>query len=252
MTPRASLLVILCVALPLAAQTRTTNRIVVKLEGDCGFVRSLSVVLRGDELGMLELTRAGNEWNAKREYSFDATGATASLRFHPGRTACLRALPDKDDENGNPIAKFVFRCAGAQDSRRIDVDLGDSVPLAYRRDVAKSVIAAGSVACIESGAFDYGKGAVTDVDTNREKVFIYPGLAKVDSRWPGILISDLPTTGRPVTRKFSREELSDLFVRQVAAGDGSSPPILSDNWRLRVQITLEKRGVNDVSLSVQR
>jgi hypothetical protein len=244
-------LLFLCIALPVAAQTRTTKKIVVKLAGDCGSVPGLSMVLRGNELLMLKLWPAGNLWTADSESSFDAATATASLRFHPGRTACLRALPEKDDESGNPIAKFVFRCGGG-DYRRIAIDLGESVPVAYRRDVARSTIATDSVACIETGTFEFGKGTVTDVETNREKVFIYPGFTTADSRWDGILVSDLPATARPVTRNLSRAELSDLFFRQVARGVGSSPPVLSDNGRLRVRITLEKRGVNDVSISVQR
>ena len=251
MSKRAAVLLfafVVLISLP-AVFAQTTNSIQVQLEG-CYSVQNVWMVFRGDDLAAIELRHVGDLWVVDRARSFDASEVRASLRFHPGRTTCRRPLPDQvDTRSGNPIALFVFRCAEG-DYRRIEFHTGD-VSIAYKRHLDESA-ALNDVECDESGEFLHGHGTITDVNAYSEKIFIYPAMASADVSGPGILISNLAKTPHALVKKFSRAQLSNLFAEQAATGNASSPPVLSDNWRLRMQMGLEKLGVNDVSISVRR
>ncbi|MCU1231352.1 MAG: hypothetical protein JWO97_4236 [Acidobacteria bacterium] len=250
MCERARLLLFVCIALiPLsAAFAQTTNDIEVQLEG-CGDVRHASIILHGDDQSAMDLHRAGDLWKLHRLLSINTSLENPSLRLYPGRTTCRRALPDQTDQQGNVIARFVFRCVEG-DYRRIEFSTGGDVSIAYRRHLDQSAVR-GDVECDERGEFQYGHGTIADFDAHGEKIFIYPGFAKADIIGPGIMVRD-PAKTAPVTKKYSRSELAALFVRQVGRGDGSAPPVISDNWRLRMQMGLKKLGVNNVSMAVRR
>ncbi|MEA2572685.1 MAG: hypothetical protein QOI24_4686 [Acidobacteriota bacterium] len=245
-------LLFLCLALiqPSVALAQTTNDIEVQLEG-CEDVRHASIILHGEDKATLPLTLAADGlWKAHRLLSFKVSQTTASLRLYPGRTTCRRPLADQTDKQGNAIARFVFQCVGA-DYRRIEFYTGD-VSIAYKRHLDQSADR-GDVECNERGEFRSGHGTITDVDASSEQIFIYPGMASANVSGPGILVSNLAKTRHALfVKKFSRAELGDLFVRQLATGNAAGPPVLSDNWRLRMQMRLEKLGVNDVSVSVRR
>jgi hypothetical protein len=251
MNKRIASLLLLCLALiqPSVALAQTTKDIEVQLEG-CEDVRRASIILRGDDKRTLPLTLAADGlWKVHRLLSFNASQVSASLRLYPGRTACRRPLPDQTDKQGKAVARFVFSCVNG-DYRRIELDTGD-VSIAYRRHPDPTE--RDDVECNESGEFLHGHGTITDVNVYSENVFIYPGYKRDEIVGPGILISDLAKTRHALLlRKFSRAELSDLFARQASTGNASSPPVLSDNWRMRMQMGLEKLGVNDVSMAVRQ
>ena len=235
--------------LPAFTQPRVTESIVVHLEGveGCVDVSNASIVLRGKDDLAVPLTRtADGRWIVTTRRSLDAATEVASLRLHPGRTTCRRARPHRTDASGKPVAEFVFQCVQGR-YRRIDVDLGEPVPFAYRRDVAPSPTDKESVACVEEGAFPDGEGSVTDIPLYREKIFIFPGFTTPDRLWSGILVSGLP----PAVKKLSRADLAEIFLRQVAAGEASSAPALSDNWRVRIELRMKKRGVKSVDMAVR-
>jgi hypothetical protein len=230
----------------LTAQTRTATKVIVSLEG-CDSTHTASLVLNGDDLGAFPLALNGGRWTFEREESFDASKAIASLRLHPGRTTCRPALPDREDESGNPVAVFVFRCTPGE-FRRIGLDFGGSLPFAYRRDVARAM-AREDVPCSERGTFLASKGSVDDVDADREKIFLYPAYREGDFSQPGIRISDDATT--PGVRTLSRHDLGALFLRQAGAGDANAAPRLSANWQKRVEADLANRRIDKLVITVQ-
>lgn len=219
------------IAVAVGARAQQTTKVRVKLIGRCPQAKTLTLIVRGDELSPITLTPDETdksnltwkgEWSGDVPESLDAAGTVGSLRFGGARTDCRSSASAPDPELPFPakVALFRFHC-DEEPTANVKIEVSPrTVVVYYDRHLDRDLAIPASVDCDEQGSMTRPT-RIKDLRFPDETLGLHIGYEKPPAaHTPGLRVSaELAASGQ----HLDRQRVAELLAEQRAAGNGSAP-----------------------------